>query len=44
MFYVKNSTSTVISWDEIYGSNIALNNGVLTVAQSPGGRAVLEKS
>ena len=32
-----------IGWDEKYGHDIVLNNGVLTVAQSPGGRAELEK-
>ena len=35
--------NTGIGWDEKYGHDVVLNNGVLTVAQSPGGSAELEK-
>jgi hypothetical protein len=38
-----NLNHTGIGWNEKYGHDIVLNNGVLTVAQSPGGRAELEK-
>lgn len=34
--------NTGLGWDEKYAHDIVLNNGVLTVAQSPGGRAELD--